>query len=117
MDFDLVYAKDLDSVVEEKQADVIDLRSVEEYEREHWKDAGNFPYEELIQLDEEEVKSLFPTERYLIFYCYKGGNSMKVARLFGRMGYHTGTVVGGYEVIKKWEKKLLEKYFKKAENV
>ena len=104
MTFDIIYVRDLEQTLREKDAVIIDIRTKEEYGREHWSGAINIPLNDI-----ELYENLLDKQRYNILYCQHGGNSMKLARYLGRRGYRTGSVVGGYEVMKKF----LENYFKK----
>jgi thiosulfate sulfurtransferase len=42
---------------------------------------------------------------------------MQLARQLGQEGYRTATVVGGYEAMRKLNKKVPETYFKNGRNV
>ena len=87
----------------EKGAILIDIRSGEEYEKEHWKDAINLPEEDM-----NDYTKALSKRRCLILYCQHGGSSMQLARNLGKLGYSVGTVIGGYEAMKKFQ----ESYFK-----
>ena len=45
----------------------------------------------------------------VIFYCTHGGSSMKLARYLGNRGFDTATVIGGYNAMCGYQKKL-QKY-------
>ena len=91
-----ISAKMLDYYVERKDAFIIDLRSREKYEKSHIKGALNCPYEE-----EEEfecfLSSGFPKGKLFVFYCDRGGASMKAARAFAQKGYKVRSVIGGFQ--------------------
>lgn len=96
MDFQIVYASQLQQVLRESGGVLIDIREPEDYIAGHWPGAVNYPYEMF------ENRSLrLPRNRKLILYCEHGGGSMQIARRLGREGYHVATVVGGYEALKK----------------
>lgn len=103
MNFSIIYPKDIDKILREKKAILVDIRSKEEFKKEHWKGAANYPEEEITDYSKVLGK------RYpLILYCQHGGSSMQLARTLGKLEYSVGTVVGGWEAMKKVE----ESYFK-----
>lgn len=85
-----ISAKMLDYFVDHSDALIIDLRERKSFEKSHVRNAVNVPYEAL-----EEYRE-FPGEKTLVFYCDRGGASMAAARQFGRMGYRTRSVIGGF---------------------
>lgn len=108
MDFQIVYASQLEQVLRDSRGVLIDIREPEDYQAGHWPHAVNYPYE----LFEHKTLRL-PKNRKLILYCEHGGGSMQIARMLGRQGYQVATVVGGYEALKK----VQETYFKNRRNV
>lgn len=108
MDFQIVYASQLEQVLRESRGVLIDIREPEDYQAGHWPNAVNYPYEMF-----EQKKLRLPKNRKLILYCEHGGGSMQIARMLGRQGYQVATVVGGYEALKK----VQETYFKNRRNV
>lgn len=108
MDFQIVYASQLEQVLRESRGVLIDIREPEDYQAGHWPNAVNYPYELF-----EQKKLRLPKNRKLILYCEHGGGSMQIARMLGRQGYQVATVVGGYEALKK----VQENYFKNRRNV
>jgi thiosulfate sulfurtransferase len=103
MNFSIIYPKDIEQLRREKGALLIDIRSEEDYKKGHWKDAINFSEEEIT-----DYTKVLNKRRCLILYCQHGGSSMQLARTLGKIGYSTGTVIGGYEAMKKFQ----ESYFK-----
>ena len=59
--FDMIYAKDLPMIVRDRNVVVIDLRSKEEYETEHWKGARNMPIDEA-----DDFTKLLPRGNYYV---------------------------------------------------
>jgi len=98
MTFAIVYPKDIESLRIEKRAILIDIRSRGEYREGHWEGAINYPEEEI-----EDYTKVLGRRRRLILYCGHGGASMQVARILGKQGYEVGTVVGGYDAMKKYK--------------
>ena len=103
MNFSIIYPNDIEQLRRDKRALLIDFRSGEEYKKGHWIDAINFPEEEIT-----DYTKVLSKKRCLILYCQHGGSSMQLARTLGKMGYSVGTVIGGYEAMKKFQ----ESYFK-----
>ena len=98
MTFAIVYPKDISRLRIEKRAIVIDIRSRDDYRQGHWEGAINYPEE-----DVEDYTKVLLKKRPIIIYCQHGGSSMQLARMLGRKGYEVGSVVGGYEAIKKFK--------------
>lgn len=96
MDFQLVYAAELDRELKRVRSVLIDIRDREDYQMDHWPGAVNYSYEEI-----EKGHVRLPGNRRLVLYCEHGGGSMQLARLLGQQGYRTATVVGGFEAMKK----------------
>lgn len=94
MNFQVIYPKELEDYVKRENAFVIDIRDKEDYEKGHWKNARNYPYD----LVEKWEKTL-PTNRLIILYCEHGGSSMQLARRLGMEGYRVASVVGGYKAM------------------
>ncbi len=86
-----VSAKMLDYYVGRFDALIIDLRTRESYRQGHVAGAVNIPYDELGE------KADFPKGKMLIFYCDRGGASMAAAKQFGKLGWQTRSVIGGFE--------------------
>lgn len=110
MAFDLVYASELERVLNENRSVLIDVRMKEDYRKDHWPKAVNYSYGDIA----EGVIQL-PRNRYIILYCEHGGSSMQLARSLGKEGYRVATVVGGFEAMAKvraGNKKVYENYFK-----
>ena len=97
MTFRIVYARELEMYMQKEHALVVDLRDTKDFEAGHWPGARNLP-----EAQAERWGKLLPRKRLVIFYCSHGGSSMQIARDFGRKGYWTATVVGGYPAIKKY---------------
>lgn len=91
-----ISAKMLDYYVGRSDVFIIDLRSREKYNKSHIQGALSVPYEE-----EEEFQrfasSGFPKGKLFIFYCDRGGASMKAAVFFAQKGYRSRSVIGGFE--------------------
>ncbi|MBR4027892.1 MAG: rhodanese-like domain-containing protein [Lachnospiraceae bacterium] len=105
MNFLVIYPKDIERLQMEKRALIVDIRLRNEYQKGHWKGAINYPEEEI-----NDYTSVLKKNRMIILYCEHGGSSMQIARTLGKKGYQVGTVVGGYEAIKKFEENYLKNH-------
>lgn len=72
---------------------IIDIRSIENYNNNHIPTAINIPFEKLLI---SPTKYLKLSETYYI-YCQKGYSSLSVCRALANMGYRTVHIIGGYE--------------------
>lgn len=99
MDFELVYAANLERELAGSGALLIDVRDREDYRAGHWPGAVNYRYDEI-----ENGRVRLPKNRRLVLYCEHGGGSMQLALTLGKKGYSVATVVGGYEAMKKFGK-------------
>lgn len=98
MTFAIVYPKDIERLRIEKKAILIDIRSRDEYREGHWEGAINYPEE-----DVKDYTKVLGRKRPIIIYCGHGGASMQLARALGKNGYEVGSVVGGYDAMKKYK--------------
>ena len=98
MTFGIVYPKDIERLRNEKKAILVDIRPKDAYREEHWEGAINYP-ENLV----EDYSKVLKKRRPIILYCQHGGSSMQLARELGRSGYEVGTVIGGYEAMRKYK--------------
>lgn len=69
---------------------LIDLRSPASYRKSHIKGAVNMPYEEM----DSWINSL-PKDKFYIFYCSRGGQSMLVCRNLEPQGYNVVNIANG----------------------
>lgn len=72
---------------------LIDIRSIENYNRNHIPGAKNIPYEILLLRPE---KYLDKSQTYYL-YCQKGMTTIKIAMILRSKGYKIVNVQGGYE--------------------
>lgn len=96
MTFEVVYPKDIERLRIEKRAILVDIRSRDAYRKGHWEGAINYPEDEVA-----DYTQVLGKRRMIILYCQQGGSSMQLARTLGKNGYTVGTVVGGYDAMKK----------------
>lgn len=69
---------------------LIDLRDRDSYGWGHLEGAINLPYDEI----DHWISSL-PQDKLLIFYCFRGGQSMMVCRILEPLGYYVINVANG----------------------
>ncbi len=72
---------------------VIDLRSVENYNNNHIPNARNIPFEKLIARPSDYLNRI---DTYYI-YCTYGKKSISVCKILNNLGYRTIHINGGYE--------------------
>lgn len=70
--------------------EIIDLRNRPSFEKFHWKNAINIPFQEL----ESQIMRL-PGDRMLVFYCSRGGQSLMACSRLSQMGYQVVNVANG----------------------
>ena len=90
-----ISAKMLDYYVDRRDTLIIDLRERESYARSHIRGAVNLPYAEINENISEYMA--FPKGKTLVLYCDRGGASLRLARQLAKFGYHTRSVIGGFE--------------------
>ena len=91
MTYSTIALRELDQWIEFGQNMVIvDLRKGNSYRQCHIRGAINLPYESI-----EERFGELPKDKTLIFYCGRGGQSMRVCQFLSDMGYRTVNVACG----------------------
>ena len=80
-------------LIEEHKSNIIDIRSIENYNNNHIPNAINIPFEKLII---EPYKYINKNTIYYL-YCRSGVTSKKACEILNKMGYQTVNIVGGYE--------------------
>lgn len=87
------------NLIEEEHAIVIDVRSIEEYNREHIEGAVNIPLDMINNVDYE-------LDETIIVYCQSGMRSMEAAKMLSKLGYTNlynldgGLLNWGFDLIK-----------------
>lgn len=69
---------------------LIDLRNRSSFALCHLQGAVNLPFEEW-----QQQEKMLPKDEKLVFYCARGGKSMRVCEWLSRQGYHVWDVAGG----------------------
>ena len=87
---DSIFISDLKKI---KNANIIDIRSIEKYNNRHIEGAINIPLEKiLLNFD----KHLNKNKKYYI-YCQKGIQSRKLCLILKNSGFDVVNIIGGYE--------------------
>ena len=87
---------DLQSIIDENNYVIVDVRTKDEYNEGHLKDSINIPYDEI----EENV---FDKSKTILVYCKSGARSKKAYNSLKKMGYKAYDL-GAYDSIDKVEK-------------
>lgn len=91
MTFPTITMKEVEQYIDEgREMLLIDLRNPASYARCHLMGAVNVPYREI-----EEGRFVLPTDRMLVLYCSRGGQSLQASRILSRMGYQVVNVANG----------------------
>lgn len=72
---------------------IIDIRSVQDYNNNHIPNSKNIPFEKLITKPSDYLDK---NNTYYI-YCQKGIKSKKASEILIKMGYKVVNIDGGYE--------------------
>jgi rhodanese-related sulfurtransferase len=84
------------------QAIIIDVRSKQEYDSGHLSTAINIPF----NLIANQIGQLEPyKQKYVIVYCHSGNRSAIAMNVLRQNGFENVVNAGGYESIKKFDKK------------
>ncbi len=97
MAFYTIHPREINTIITQKHAVVVDVRGREDYMEYHFKNAVNIPYSE----DECWIKN-FSKRRVWILYCEHGGASLFAARRLGKAGVEVYTVVGGARALEEY---------------
>lgn len=102
MEFYLIHPREISALVREKRAIIIDVREREAYRIFHYRNARNYPYEEIMR-----HSLCLPRNGIYILYCDYGSTSLLAARQLSKEGYEVYSVVGGMEAIKNYQRTIL----------
>lgn len=90
MAFQLISAREAESLMDHWEYVVIDLRNDRDYRKGHMRGALNLPYEFLDHYIEK-----LPKSRRYILYCSHGGASMLAGRRMSEQGLDVLSISGG----------------------
>ena len=90
MAFQLISAREAESLMDHWEYVVIDLRNDRDYRKVHMQGALNLPYEFLDHYIEK-----LPKNRRYILYCSHGGASMLAGRRMSEQGLDVLSISGG----------------------
>ena len=98
MQLENISAKELVALISNQAYQIIDLRNVSEFHKQHVKNAVQIDSKDILSNHLEKIH-----KRYLIVYCARGGESMRVARQLSLKGYYVKNVIGGFYEIKNYQ--------------
>ncbi len=96
MAFYTIHPREIEAVIRDTHAIVIDVREPDEYREYHYRNAVSCPYEEM-----DCWMHRLPRNRALILYCDYGSTSLLAARSLGREGMTVYTVIGGIHAMRE----------------
>ncbi len=97
MAFYTIHPREVQEILEQKHAIIIDIRERADYQEYHLKRALNIPYE-----DKDNWVRNFRGRRTLILYCEHGSTSVLAARKLSKAGIEVYTVVGGVKALREY---------------
>lgn len=97
MAFYTIHPRDISSIILQKKAIIIDVRDPEDYREDHYRNALNYPYDEI-----ECWIWRLKKKRTLILYCEYGSTSLLAARRLSKEGFEVYTVTGGIQAIRRY---------------
>lgn len=92
MSVNVIRVKDLDMYIRREDIQVIDVRTMDEFNKGHLKKASCVPYEVL----SEDINKL-DKSKYILLYCDRGNVSLRAARELSQKGYNVINVCGGIQ--------------------
>ena len=92
MNISFVGISELEKFMNNPQAQFIDLREVQEYNKQHIRGAISIPYE----VFSEKLKELSKRKVYIL-YCERGATSTMAASLMLKNGFKCYSLSGGIE--------------------
>jgi len=104
MMFENISVKTLNSLVNDRDVIIVDLRDESDYIKRHVKNAININYDKLFDRLEKLDKN-----RIIVLYCERGSLSLIAGKKLSDMGYMVKTVIGGFNMYKA-------RYWKKNKN-
>ncbi len=94
MSVEAIWAREVDYYLKTVNAKIWDVRSEEEYRKQHICGAINVPYQKYEEHPESVIEQM-EYKRCYVLYCDRGGTSMAFARELDKRGYTVKTVIGG----------------------
>jgi len=85
------------NLIKKGKAVLVDVRTAEEYEKDHINGAISIPYTEIYDLAEKTIPD---KNTKVIVYCSNGGRSIIAARRFAVLGYKNIYDLGGFQDFK-----------------
>ncbi len=76
---------------------LVDVRSQEEFDSGHLKEALHLPFEQILELPQ---KAKVTQDSVIVVYCQSGGRASKAKKTLDEAGYKNVHNAGGYEGLK-----------------
>ena len=95
MMFESISVKSLNSLINDPDVIIVDLRDESDYKKYHVKNAININHDKLFDSLEKLDK-----KRIIVLYCERGSISLIAAKKLSEMGYMVKTVIGGINMYK-----------------
>jgi phage shock protein E len=81
---------------------VIDVRSKQEFDAGHFSTAINIPHDQIAN----QIKQLEPyKQKTILLYCHSGNRSAAALNVLRQKGFENVVNAGGYEAIKKFDRR------------
>lgn len=88
MNLETISSRELDQYIYEGNVTIIDLRSEQDYQKQHIYGAVNIPFERRGDIDAVHGQ-------VVVLYCERGSKSLVAAKELLRRGIHAKSLVGG----------------------
>ncbi|HCJ75055.1 MAG TPA: hypothetical protein DHV88_01180 [Roseburia sp.] len=94
MKFTAISVAELWKLKDDPQIYIVDLRSREDFQQFHLRNAHCYPYDEI-----EHWEHTLPENRKILLCCEYGNTSMYAAKRLTRQGYQVYTLIGGLNAL------------------
>ena len=95
MIFESISVKNLNSLVNDPNVIIVDLRVEADYKKAHVRNAININYDKSF-----DRLGMLDKNKTLVLYCERGSLSLIAAKKLSEMGYVVKTVIGGFHMYK-----------------
>lgn len=96
MIFENISVRTLDTLVNDPNVIIVDLRDESDYKKMHVKNAINIKNEKLFNRLEKLDKN-----KTIVLYCERGSLSLIAAKQLSELGYTVKAVIGGFNMYKQ----------------
>ena len=95
MMFESISVKNLNSLVNDPNVIIVDLRTESDYKKAHVRSAINIDYDKSF-----DRLGMLDKNKTLVLYCERGSLSLIAAKKLSEMGYRVKAVIGGFHMYK-----------------